>query len=1007
MKNIFNNYIQSISSKFSHLETSEMGYRADFEILLKGIFESINIKRIDHDPKAKQGNKPDFIVMNKDVPILYIEAKNIGVSLDKIEKSNQMARYFGYTNLVLTDYVEFRFYRNGLLYEEPIKIASYNLKNRIITPLSQNYEHAAKTLLDFTQSQKEPIKSGKHLSRIMGGKAQRIRDNIRHFLAFDSAQNKELIHIYKAIKKMLVHDLTIDAFSDMYAQTLVYGLFVARYYDDSPDTFSRQEARDLVPASNPFLQHFFDHIAGPNFDKRLSYIVDELCVVFQHADTKKLIEEYMGDADPVIHFYEDFLKEYDPALRKKMGAYYTPLPIVQFIIRSVDYILQKEFNLPNGLADTSKLSNGKHRVQILDPAVGTGTFISATIRTIYRRLKKQGQSGRWPAYVHHDLLPRLHGFELMMAPYTIAHLKLSLAFKKTGFWKFYRRLGIYLTNSLEKSEAQQDLLSFGFAESIAEEAKEADKIKRETPIMVIIGNPPYSISSQNRGKWILQLIKDYKTGLGERKINIDDDYIKFIRFAEHFIEKNKSGIVAMITNNSFIDGITHRQMRKHLLETFNEIYILDLHGNSKKKEKAPDGGKDENIFNIQQGVSISIFVRRAEDKKGLGEVYHAELYEKREDKFKTLDKSDLKNIKWKKLDYFEPYYFFVPKDFKANEEYEKGFKIDDVFSVSNSGAKTDRDSLFIDMDKNTLEGRALRLLSGDYDEKFKQKYRVINSGSYKLSKKLKNRIFDHNFIQPIQYRLFDYQWIYYDPNLISRPGQKVFKHIVSKENLALLTCRQQSTFDFQHVFLTKILVDICIVSMQTKETGYAFPLFLYFKDGSRATNLNMEIVAEIEKIVGKVSPEDTFDYIYAVLHSPSYREKYKEFLKIDFPRVPYPKDTKTFKKLAAFGAELRSLHLLESPKVNQFITTYPIAGSDTVEKLAYKNGKVFINTEQYFGNVPEVAWNFYIGGYQPARKWLKDRKGRALKNADIEHYQKIIVALAETNRIMKEIDRKG
>ncbi|GAG70025.1 unnamed protein product [marine sediment metagenome] len=309
------------------------------------------------------------------------------------------------------------------------------------------------------------------------------------------------------------------------------------------------------------------------------------------------------------------------------------------------------------------------------------------------------------------------------------------------------------------------------------------------------------------------------------------------------------------------------------------------------------------------------------------------------------------------------------------------------------------------MDKNTLEERALRLLSGDYDEKFKQKYRVIDSGSYKLSKKLKNKIFDHNFIQPIQYRLFDYHWIYYDPNLISRPGQKVFKHIVSKENLALLTCRQQSTFDFQHVFLTKILVDICTVSMQTKETGYAFPLFLYFKDGSRATNLNMEIVAEIEKIAGKVSPEDIFDYIYAVLHSPKYREKYKEFLKIDFPRVPYPKDIKTFKKLVAFGAELRSLHLLESPRVNHFLTTYPIAGSDTVEKLTYEDGKVFINTEQYFGNVPEVTWNFYIGGYQPARKWLKDRKGRILTNIDLEHYQKIIVALAETNRIMKEIDK--
>jgi len=1007
MQKIFDNYIQSISSKFSHLETSEMGYRADFETLLKGIFESINVKRVDHDPKARQGNKPDFIVINKDVPILYIEAKDIGVSLDKVEKSKQMVRYFGYTNLVLTDYLEFRFYRNGLLYEEPIKIASYDLKNRIITPLSQNYEHAAKTLLDFTQSQKEPIKSGKHLSKIMGGKAQRIRDNIRHFLIADSAQNKDLVHIYKVIKKMLVHDLTIDTFSDMYAQTLVYGLFVARYHDDSPDTFTRQEARDLVPASNPFLQHFFDHIAGPNFDKRLSYIVDELCLVFQHADTKKLIEEYMGDADPVIHFYEDFLKEYDPDLRRKMGAYYTPLPVVRFIIRSVDYILQKEFNLPNGLADTSKLTNNKHRVQILDPAVGTGTFISATIRVIYKRLKKKGQIGRWPAYVHHDLLPRLHGFELMMTPYTIAHLKLSIALRKTGFKYFNEtktgktRLQIYLTNSLEQSVNQQDLFSFGFAESIAQEAKEADKIKNKTPIMVVVGNPPYSISSQNRGNWILQLIKDYKTGLGERKINLDDDYIKFIRFAEHFIEKNKSGIVAMITNNSFIDGITHRQMRKHLLETFDDIYILDLHGNSKKKEKAPDGGKDENIFNIMQGVSISIFVRRAEYKKGLGKVYHAELYGKREDKFKTLNASDLKDVKWKKLDYSMPYCFFVPKDFGLEEEYRKGFKIDELFPISNSGVKTDRDSLFIDIEQETLADRIKRLLSGEYDVSFKNKYRVKNSSGYKMIEKLKGKIFEDEHIQTIQYRPFDYQWIYYEPGLISRPAFLAIQHIYQRENLVLLTSRSfPANQVFDRVFATKNIPDIHSASDQT----YVFPLYLYTDETSRTTNLKKEIVSEIENACGRIFPEDLFDYIYAVLHSPNYREKYKEFLKIEFPRVPYPKDTKTFKKLVTFGAELRSLHLLESPKVNQFITTYPIAGSNTIEKLTFKDGKVFINPEQYFGNVPEVAWNFYIGGYQPAQKWLKDRKGRALTNTDIEHYQKIIVALAETNRIMKEID---
>ena len=800
MENFFINYIQSISPKFARAETSEMGYRTDFEILLQGIFASINVQRIDHDARTKDGNKPDFVVLKNDIPILYIEAKDIGVSLDKVEKSEQMARYYGYTNLVLTDYVEFRFYRNGMKYEEPIKIAEYDLKNRTITAIPENYEHVAKTLIDFTQSQKEPIKSGVHLSKIMGGKAQRIRDNVKQFLTIESDKNIEIVRVYEAIKKLLVHDLTQESFADMYAQTLVYGLFVARYYDETPDTFSRGEARELIPKSNPLLRHFFDHIVGPNFDKRLEYIVNELCEVFSHADVQELMKEYFKNdlwgethkgPDPVIHFYEDFLKEYDSDLRKKLGAFYTPLPVVRFIIRAVDHILEKEFGLSQGLADTAKTTNGIHKVQILDPAVGTGTFISATIRSIYERIIKDGQKGRWPAYVHHDLLPRLHGFELMMAPYTIAHLKLSMAFKETGFWNFHRRLGIYLTNSLEESPIQDNLFTgFGFAESIAEESKEASVIKNTTPIMVVIGNPPYSISSQNKGEWIQNLIKDYKKDLGERKINLDDDYIKFIRFAEHFIEKNKSGIVAMITNNSFIDGITHRQMRKHLLETFDKIYILDLHGNSKKKEKAPDGGKDENVFNIMQGVSINIFVRKDKKKEKLGDVYHAELFGKREKKFEALNKSEVKNIKWQKLDYSEPYYFFVPKDFGLEEKYKKGFEIDKLFRLSSTGIETKVDNFAIDYNKNSLAKRVRDFL-------FNKPSRKVAINTYNLSPKTTweieraiNAIYKEEKITLINYRIFDYRYVFYDNNFLSRSRPEVMDHIFEKSNLVLVSARQ-------------------------------------------------------------------------------------------------------------------------------------------------------------------------------------------------------------------------
>jgi len=1021
LKEAVEKYIQEISNKFVHETTSEYGYRTPFEILLKEIFAELDVQDIGHDDKTKGGNKPDFVIRKNEVPLLYIEAKDFGVSLDKIEKSDQMSRYFGYDNLVLSDYVEFRFYRLGVPYGEPVKIADYDLKTRTITPKSENYEYLAQTLLDFTKSHKEPIKSGAHLAKIMGGKAQRIRDNLREFLKNDSERNNELTKIYETIKKLLVHDIDKNEFADMYSQTLVYGLFVARFYDESPKTFTRQEARDLIPASNPLLRHFFDHIVGPNFDKRLEYIVNELCEVFAHADIEKLMQDYYrnsGDTkkgpDPVIHFYEDFLKEYDPALRKRMGAYYTPLPVVKFITGSVDYLLQKDFKLAGGLANTSKTKDGVHKVQVLDPAVGTGTFYSAVIGEIYKKFKDQ--KGRWPTYVHNDLLPRIHGFELMMAPYTIAHLKLALAFKETGFKYFNKRLNLFLTNSLENEVTQGDLFTaFGLAESIAEESKEAAKIKNDTPIMVVIGNPPYSVSSSNKGKWIQDLIKVYKQGLNEQNINsLSDDYVKFLRFAEHFIEKNGSGIVAMITNNSFLDGITHRQMRKHLLETFDDIYVLNLHGDTKKKEVSPDGGADENVFDIQQGVSINIFVRKKTEKDGLGKIHYEDIFGKRNEKFDVLNKNNLKNTKWKDIRYSDPYYFFSPKDFEFENAYNSGFKLDESFIKYSAGVKFRKDGLLI---KNHFSPESVSEMLNDMQSlptsSLTQKYGFKETSDWKVSEK--RNFFvpnDKNNITTVLYKPFDYRWSYYPINTINQiiprgdSRLNLMKHFIHQANVGLITNRQIVNESWSHAEITQTISSHGTFYLGNKGQDYIFPLYLYQEDGTKTSNLKREIVDAIEKVVGKATPEDIFDYIYAVLHSPKYRARYKEFLKIDFPRVPYPKDKDTFKKLVKLGQELRTLHLLESQKVNKFITTYPIAGSDTVEKKPeYKDGDVYINDDQYFGNVPEVAWNFWIGGYQPAQKWLKDRKGRTLTNEDIEHYQKMVVALVETGRIMSEVDQ--
>ncbi len=538
MQQTFEKYLSSISEIYKSGKGTEYTYRTPIQNLLQEIFTGVDVRQ---ETKTDDKNKPDFVVYKNNVPLVYIETKDIGTPLDKVEKSSQMSRYFGYGNLVLTDYLEFRFYRNGLPYVEPIIIGEFNKKNRSIKTNPDQFQRLFRTLTEFTQSYKEPIKSGLHLAKIMGGKAQRIRDNTKEVLKGDSEKKEQLAKIYLMIKDLLVHDLNTSDFSDMYAQTLVYGLFVARYYDSSENNFTRQEARDLIPESNPFLRDFFDHITGTSFDKRLEPIVNELCEVFSHADVKKLMEDYYkkeDGKDPVIHFYEDFLNEYDPELRRRMGAYYTPQPVVNFIVRSVDHILKKDFNIPEGLVDSSKYENGQHKVQVLDPAVGTGTFLSTTLNYIYGSIKKSKKPGRWDGtYIHHNLLPRIHGFELMMTPYTIAHLKISMAFAKTGFKHFSRRFGIYLTNSLEKISEQQEMYAFGLAESISKESKEANKIKDEAPIMVVLGNPPYSASSSNKGEWIQDLIRVYKKDLNERKINLDDDYIKFIRFAEDYRKK--------------------------------------------------------------------------------------------------------------------------------------------------------------------------------------------------------------------------------------------------------------------------------------------------------------------------------------------------------------------------------------------------------------------------------------------------------------------------------------
>jgi predicted helicase len=1020
---IISKYLEEVREQFESGHAVEHAYRPALKALMSNFEDTVAV----NDPKHSEHGAPDFVFLkrsNNKIIKGYAEAKDITVSLDKTEKSDQMQRYAGYANLFLTDYLEFRFFRNGEKYET---ISLGHVKNGQLHLTPENGERLTRELEAFLEQTPEQIRNGKRLAQIMGGKARRIRDNVEVYLTDKSIESEQFESIYELMKKALVHDLTEQKFADMYAQTLVYGLFVARYSDDTPDNFTRSEARDLVPRSNPFLRKFFDHIAGADFDTRLSYIVDELCEVFSVSDVADIVHKHLriqetsSDVkDPIIHFYEDFLKEYDPELRKHMGAYYTPVPVVRYIVRQVDRILKEDFDITKGLASTENITRtvdtqpwrkkGEHkdrttkeisvpRVQILDPAVGTATFLNETIKFIYEGFK--GQEGQWPSYVNNNLLERLHGFELMMAPYTIAHLKLGMTLKELGVKDLTKRLGVYLTNTLEPgSEVQMDLLSnLGLSGAVSEESRLASIVKNETPVMVVIGNPPYSVSSSNKGKWIQNLIKEYKKDLNERKINLDDDYIKFIRFAENMIEINGNGVVAMITNNSYIDGVTHRQMRKHLLQTFDKIYILDLHGNSKKKEAAPDGGKDENVFDIMQGVSIVLMVKTGRTHNMLSEVYYSELFGTRKHKFITLD-SD--KPEFSQIEASAPGFFFVPKDFGLQNEYDKFININSLFIANNTGIQTKNDKLSIQFDENSLDDVINNFQSLDL-ESLTAKYMLKTSSGWS-PEKAKNDIINSSIHKyKLLYRPFDKRWSLITSaasGFIGRQRMNVTPSML-KPNVGLITLRINGVGE-QFVVLA---TDTMIEKGSLPRGNYSiFPLYIYHADGTYDTNFNQK---ELKKLTVNLninpSPEDIFDYIYATLHSPTYRKKYKEFLKTDFPRVSVPTQA-DFDRLVLFGRELRELHLILSPVTYNCTTTYPEAGDDVVEKVIYSADKVWINDIQYFGNVPELAWNFYIGGYQPAQKWLKDRKGYKLTNEDINHYQRIIKILLETDRIMKQIE---
>ncbi|MBS1775439.1 MAG: DNA methyltransferase [Bacteroidetes bacterium] len=1050
-------YIDNLNQRYKLGNATEHTFRGDLQTLIESLVPNI---RATNEPKRQSCGAPDYILTKKDIPVGFIEAKDIGdkdlAGLKKTGNKEQFDRYkASLNNLFFTDYLDFHLYIDG---QFVTKIAIAEITDKGIIALPQNFATFENLIKDFCSHVGQTIKSSKKLAEMMAGKARLLSDIIEKALTTDEANKEDstLKDQMNAFKNILIHDITAKGFADVYAQTIAYGMFAARLHDATLPTFSRQEAAELIPKSNPFLRKLFGYIAGPDIDDRIKWIVDSLVEIFLACNVEEILKNYGKTTkmeDPIIHFYETFLSEYDPKLRKARGVWYTPAPVVNFIVRAVNDILKTEFDLPQGLADNSKtkikvnlqatdkrytnnvrtVEEEVHRVQILDPATGTGTFLAEVVKLIHQKF--EGQQGIWSKYVETHLLPRLNGFELLMASYAMAHLQLDLLLTETGYKPTTnQRFRVYLTNSLEESHPDTGTL---FANWLSTEANEANHIKRDAPVMCVIGNPPYSGESTNKGEWIMKLMEDYKKEPGgKEKLKeqnskfINDDYVKFLRYGQHFIEKNGSGVLAFINPHGFLDNPTFRGMRWNLLKTYDKIYTIDLHGNAKKKETCPDGSADVNVFDIEQGVSINVFVKTGKKKANeLGKVFHYDLFGKRELKYDFLTENSLNSISFNEFLPFKNSFLFKSIDETKLLKYNEGINPVSLFQVNVMGFQTHRDDFAIDFEMNEIKKRAKDLINKSLsDEDIFKKYPISDNRDWKLAKARTEIQSDKNWEKKAihcGYRPFDNRPCYFSYVMMDYPRKELIQNILGKENLLIGIGRQGLAIGDIEWCLTTVSKNPVDANIFRRGGVNLFPLYIYpdtngqqsiDQNNERRPNFNTEIVTQIAKKLGLTftiekettkgtfAPVDLLDYIYAVLHSRTYREKYKEFLKTDFPRIPYPTNEKTFWTLVALGAELRQIHLLESPAVEKYITQYPIDGDNVVTKLKYENGKVFINDTQYFDNVPEVAWTFFIGGYQPAQKWLKDRKERTLEFDDILHYQKIIVALTQTDKIMTKIN---
>ena len=1023
-----NKYIEELNAQFKTGRAGEEAYRPALKELLEEFSPNIIAT---NNPKPEDYGIPDYVLSRRtdNMPVSYVETKDLDDNdLDGNRKNKeQFTRYKEALDcIVFTNYMRFHLYVNGV-FAEKVELAT--MEGDRIVLIENNIEKFKSIINTLAQAEPQRITRASRLAEVMANKARIIADVIERVFVVDQESEKtrdqQLFSHYDAFKRVLIKNLEPKKFASIYAQTIVYGLFTACYHTPNPKEFDRTKATFLIPKTNPLLRDVFEDVVGSKLDSRIKWIVDDLVEIFRKVGWDKVMREYNNKGqhnDPMFHFYEKFLGAYNPTEKKKLGVYYTPQPIVGFIVRAVDECLKTDFDISKGLADHQRIGE-THRVQILDPATGTGTFLAEIINLIHGRNKKY--QGAWQSYVSEHLLDRLFGFELMMASYAIAHLKIDMVLQQTGYKHPSdddRRLNIYLTNSLEKRDKK---LKDAFSYALTQESNQANDIKNSKHIMVTIGNPPYSGESQNVGLGE-ELVSKYKTEPGTATTIrdtkwINSDEVKFIALAQSLIESNEGGgIVGYINPHTYLDGKTFRGMRYQLLRTFDKIYIINLHGNRNTGETKESD--DENVFDIQQGVCINIFVKNGKKATGeLAEVYYYSLYgKKRKEKYEYLDDRSLADIDFVRLNPEPPYYFFIPKDFSESEDYQNGFAINELFVKGGVGMCTKRDKIAYQFRRDEI----IEVVK-DFKElavqDIKEKYHVTRESRDQKVVFAQNNIksfgIDDKYIKQATYRPFDKRWTYFtnkSKGFIAFPVYDIMKNLALTDNVALVVNSRIKGEDMNRYFVTDSICDLHILET-ANACANVFPLYAYSSDidGTEELllNFNKEVLCQIEScLCESIDPQELFGYIYAILYCPTYRSRFSEFLKIDFPRIPYPASKEIYHLLASKGAELRHLHLLDGEEKGQSDVAFEGETNEDecmrIMQLNYTDGKVYINSGQYFSNIPQGVWDLFIGGYQPARKWLQERKdaGVSLSFDDIEYYSRIVHSLSETKRLMQEID---